>query len=344
MTIMNNQEKNTIEPLGKALQGARLSASLTVEEVAERLNLAVSTVLDIEDDLDKMIENQEYPSIYLRGYIANYAKLVALDKLDQFSEYRQLSESQNPPRNLRPAVNISPEKKRLKRLLLLVVLIVAFAFCFFIVQQVFFSESKPVLPDSEEIKQSNEKLAADIISSKAKVAASKVGNGAETTDILSADLQTGETVVAQDKAVKNKTASEQVAVKNIVNSPTAEAEQQTALLKSSESAEKTEAITKEQVNAQKVLLDKEVAAENALATASLQLTFSADCWAEIFDAKGKRLAFNLYKKGSLLTVNGVAPFKLKLGDPSAVVIQYQNKIFEHEFEAGRTVRFSIPQS
>ena len=61
MTTMNNQEQTIIVPLGKALQDARLSASLTVEEVAEQLNLAVSTVRDLEDDLDNVIENKKYP-------------------------------------------------------------------------------------------------------------------------------------------------------------------------------------------------------------------------------------------------------------------------------------------
>ena len=340
MTTMNNQEQTIIVPLGKALQDARLSASLTVEEVAEQLNLAVSTVRDLEDDLDNVIENKKYPPIYLRGYIANYAKLVALDKLNQFIEYQQLSDSQKHPRNLRSPAIIPPVKKRGKRLLLLFVLIVAVCICFLIVQQVFFSESKPVIPATEETKLGNENAFAnvDVISAKAKIEASNVGVESETADILSVESQTGETVVAQDIVVKNKISTEDVAAKQIIN-PHSE----TAILKTSASDEKIDVITKNQVNAEQVLLDKEVAVQNALTIESLQLTFSADCWTEIVDATGKRLAFNLYKKGYLLTVNGVAPFKLKLGDPSVVAIQYQDKIIEHEFVAGRTVRFSIPQ-
>jgi len=105
-----------------------------------------------------------------------------------------------------------------------------------------------------------------------------------------------------------------------------------------------EVITEEPVDAQLLLFEPEVTEINVLTIELLQLTFSADCWTEIVDATGKRLAFDLYKQGASIILKGVAPFKLKLGDPSVVTIQYQNKIFEHKFAAGRAVRFIVPQS
>jgi cytoskeleton protein RodZ len=208
---MNDQDKTSRVPLGKALQDARLRASLTIEEIAEKLNLAVSTVRDIEDELDNVMENKKYPRVYLRGYLVNYAKLVAFGELKQFPEYQQLSDSQIYQRNLRPSANISPVKKRGKSLLLLSVLIAVVCLVFFIAQQIFFSESKPVISDMQERQQEN--TATEVVSGQVKKQASNA-------DVVSA---------ARDVAVEQK-----------VNLPATKQPSQTAIVKTSESAPQSE--------------------------------------------------------------------------------------------------------
>jgi cytoskeleton protein RodZ len=174
---MNNQENtNTIE-LGKALQDARLAASLTVDEVAEKLNLAISAIRDIEDNLDLVINNQKYPPVYLRGYIANYAKLVGLDKFEQFPEYQQLSAPQDIAKNIRPPVKASSAGKRGKWLLFLIILLAVTGLGFFAVQQLFFTSSSE-FSDRKEIKQEQVNIAADAeqeITAKKKTVADKTG-------------------------------------------------------------------------------------------------------------------------------------------------------------------------
>ncbi len=143
-TTINEQEKTGRAPLGQALRNARLNRSLSIEEVAAKLNLAASTLQDIEDGLADLIENKKYPSIFLRGYLVNYAKLVSLAELKQFPEYQQLSNSQAYLAKLRPSATISPAKKRGKKLLLLSVLLAVLGLALFIVQKSFFSKSPAV--------------------------------------------------------------------------------------------------------------------------------------------------------------------------------------------------------
>ena len=88
-------EIETAISLSKALQNARLQASLTLESVATQLNLGISTVGEIENDLVELITAQKIPTIYLRGYLVNYAKLVNLKNLNEFSEFQQLSSGQH---------------------------------------------------------------------------------------------------------------------------------------------------------------------------------------------------------------------------------------------------------
>jgi cytoskeleton protein RodZ len=145
---MNDPEIATIAVLGKALQNARLKASLAVEEVALQLNLAISTVRDIEDDLDNMIAEQKIPTIYLRGYIANYAKLVSLEKLDEFSEYQQLLSSQIKSGMIRPPLIPAPTKNRGKKLLLLIISLTVIGALYFAAQHFLLSKNNPLTPVS----------------------------------------------------------------------------------------------------------------------------------------------------------------------------------------------------
>nr|WP_032102801.1 RodZ domain-containing protein [Enterobacter hormaechei] len=58
---------------------------------------------------------------------------------------------------------------------------------------------------------------------------------------------------------------------------------------------------------------------------ALVMNFTADCWLEVTDATGKKLFSGLQRKDGTLNLTGQAPYKLKIGAPAAVQIQYQGK-------------------
>lgn len=58
---------------------------------------------------------------------------------------------------------------------------------------------------------------------------------------------------------------------------------------------------------------------------AIVMNFNADCWLQVNDATGKTLFSGIQKSGGTLNLNGTAPFKLKIGAPRAVQIQYQGK-------------------
>ena len=53
----------------------------------------------------------------------------------------------------------------------------------------------------------------------------------------------------------------------------------------------------------------------------LEMAFNRDCWVEIRDSTGERLAFGLVKSGSVRRYEGAAPFKITIGlaDVSGIV-------------------------
>ncbi|MCG6200912.1 RodZ domain-containing protein [Psychromonas antarctica] len=316
MNTINNEEPTIVAPLGKTLQDARLIASLSVEAVAEQLNLGVGTIRDIEDNLDEVIENQKYPTIYLRGYLVNYAKLVKLGKLQQFIEYQKLTQKQKKPTHLRSPMIIPPVKKRSKTWLFLLLVIAAVSVFFMLEQQSVLLETGNENAPIEETK-----IAVEDNTSDSPVVISET----DLFDLEADDITPSTVLIEEDEAVLDESADTEMLV-------TQESSEQVT----SEAAEQFVAVENEANENAAVELDVAI-------TEALQMTFSADCWTEIVDATGKRLAFDLYKKGAQLTVNGVPPFHLKLGKPSAVEILYQNKIVERDFGPDQITRFSIPQ-
>lgn len=60
----------------------------------------------------------------------------------------------------------------------------------------------------------------------------------------------------------------------------------------------------------------------------LIMNFSNDCWLEVLDAKGKKLYSGTQHNGGKMNLIGQAPYKLKIGAPAAVEIQYQGKLVD----------------
>ena len=58
---------------------------------------------------------------------------------------------------------------------------------------------------------------------------------------------------------------------------------------------------------------------------ALVMNFNADCWLEVTDATGKKLFSGMQRKDGNLNLAGQAPYKLKIGAPAAVPIQFQGK-------------------
>lgn len=76
----------------------------------------------------------------------------------------------------------------------------------------------------------------------------------------------------------------------------------------------------------------------------LVLTFSKDCWVQINDSTGERLAIGVKKKGRRMPVEGIPPFKIKMGAPGSVAIEYNGKAYPFEVEdPSRMLNLTVPE-
>ncbi|MDK7098284.1 cytoskeleton protein RodZ [Klebsiella aerogenes] len=299
----DHQEANST---GARLRNAREQLGLSQQAVAERLCLKVSTVRDIEEDKAPA----DLASTFLRGYIRSYARLVHIPE----EELLPMMAKQAPIRaaKVAPMQSFSLGKRRKKRdgwlmsftwLILFVVIGLSGAW--------WWQDHKA---QQEEITSMADQSTSDLNSSDSgsqsiPLDTSSANNAPDTT----ADNANSAPVDTSTAPAPSAPAATPAPVDNNAVVAPSQANVDTAAAAPAAPAP-TSALPTDQAN--------------AATTASAQdlvMNFSADCWLEVSDATGKKLFSGLQRKGGNLNLSGQAPYKLKIGAPAAVQIQYLGK-------------------
>ncbi|EKZ5284695.1 cytoskeleton protein RodZ [Klebsiella aerogenes] len=299
----DHQEANST---GARLRNAREQLGLSQQAVAERLCLKVSTVRDIEEDKAPA----DLASTFLRGYIRSYARLVHIPE----EELLPMMAKQAPIRaaKVAPMQSFSLGKRRKKRdgwlmsftwLILFVVIGLSGAW--------WWQDHKA---QQEEITSMADQSTSDLNSSDSgsqsiPLDTSSANNAPDTTaaNANSASVDTSTAPAPSAPAVTPAPVDN-----NAVVAPS-QANVDTAAAAPAAPAP-TSALPTDQANA-----------ATAVSAQDLVMNFSADCWLEVSDATGKKLFSGLQRKGGNLNLSGQAPYKLKIGAPAAVQIQYLGK-------------------
>lgn len=81
---------------------------------------------------------------------------------------------------------------------------------------------------------------------------------------------------------------------------------------------------------------------SATKAVSLTLSFTDDCWLEIYDAKQQRMAYGMQKAGQQLQLSGTGPLNLKIGNAAATSLTVNNKAYDLSgFSKGRVARLTL---
>lgn len=299
----DHQEANST---GARLRNAREQLGLSQQAVAERLCLKVSTVRDIEEDKAPA----DLASTFLRGYIRSYARLVHIPE----EELLPMMAKQAPIRaaKVAPMQSFSLGKRRKKRdgwlmsftwLILFVVIGLSGAW--------WWQDHKA---QQEEITSMADQSTSDLNSSDSGSQSIPLDTSSanNTPDTTAANANSAPVDTSTAPAPSAPAATPAPVDNNAVVAPS-QANVDTAAAAPAAPAP-TSALPTDQAN--------------AATTASAQdlvMNFSADCWLEVSDATGKKLFSGLQRKGGNLNLSGQAPYKLKIGAPAAVQIQYLGK-------------------
>ncbi|MKL98704.1 cytoskeleton protein RodZ [Salmonella enterica subsp. enterica] len=324
MNTEATHDQNEAQTTGVRLRNAREQLGLSQQAVAERLCLKVSTVRDIEEDKAP----SDLASTFLRGYIRSYARLVHVPE----EELLPGLEKQAPLRaaKVAPMQSFSLGKRRKKRdgwlmsftwLVLFVVVGLTGAW--------WWQNHKA---QQEEITTMADQSTAELNADKDSGQSVPLDTGAATSQDTTpapapapaptptpaptpAPTAPAPATPVDSTATTQTPAPTAAATQNTVVAPS-QANVDTAAASAAPAATETpSALPTNQAG---------VAAPAADPNA-LVMNFTADCWLEVTDATGKKLFSGMQRKDGNLNLTGQAPYKLKIGAPAAVQIQYQGK-------------------
>ncbi|WP_238085404.1 MULTISPECIES: cytoskeleton protein RodZ [Pseudescherichia] len=315
MNTEATQDLNATQTTGVRLRNAREQLGLSQQAVAERLCLKVSTVRDIEEDKAPA----ELASTFLRGYIRSYARLVHIPE----EELLPMMEKQAPVRaaKVAPMHSFSLGKRRKKRdgwlssiTWLIVFVVVGLTGAWWWQNHKAQQEEISTMADqsSAELNANNNETQSVPLNTDPTEPAD-----AQTTGTGPADVATQTPPAATTSAPAPTTAQNAVVSPSQANVDSVTAPATTTAPAATAAATSTPGAAP--------LPTDQAGVTNTADANALVMTFTADCWLEVTDANGKKLFSGIQRSGANLNLAGQTPYKLKIGAPSAVQIQFQGK-------------------
>ncbi|TCC14256.1 cytoskeleton protein RodZ [Kosakonia quasisacchari] len=309
MNTEATHDQNEAQTTGVRLRNAREQLGLSQQAVAERLCLKVSTVRDIEEDRSPA----DLASTFVRGYIRSYARLVHIPE----EELLPILEKQAPVRAAKVAPMQTfalgkPRKKRSGWMMSFITWLV-FLVAIGLTGAWWWDNHKA---QQEEITNMADQSSAELNASNSNAQSVPLNNDTAAADPVD---NSGTPVEAPaPSATAQKPAS------SAPQAPANTANQNTVVAPSQANVDAMQQPVAPANTAQLPTNQAGVAGAQA-DTNTLVMNFTADCWLEVSDATGKKLFSGMQRKDATLNLTGQAPYKLKIGAPSAVQIQYQGK-------------------
>jgi len=304
---------------GDTLRQARENKNWSLPDVAQRLNLTVTSLTNVEAGHFEKLPGHTFA----RGYVRAYAKLLELDQaalvtqFDQFTGTDGQGSSVHALGRIEEPVRLSHNILRIVSLLLLVVLVGG---------GFFWWQDQTSQRGKEPSGLSLEHV--------------EVESADGTTQIHPLDEPEDQAVVAGqtpgsaplplNPATPSADANSAAPAATASNAPAA-----------THNAPATAVPTTPPVAA--VSPPAEVAVEVPAGAGQVAMTFTGDCWTQVAEAGGKVLFSGLKRKGDSLNVNGKPPLSLTLGNPPGVSVNYNGQPVDLSPYSGRTARLKLGQ-
>ena len=298
--------------LGERLRSARKARAVSLERIAEELNLDESIVSALEEE---RFDELGAP-VFVRGHLKAYAKLVGLPQDVVLEGYRKGEpvEPAVPPveRPVRRSVTVNPVVLGFSALVMLVGVVLTV----YVMQDDDAPASSVVtaLPDETSETGARESAQVDPPSATAIAQPARpVTDAADTSGVTASEI-------AADPVEPVVAVSDPVVPEIGVEPETTAAEPAT--------------VDPEPVTAPAVLPRPDVV--------RLSLHFKEESWVEISDAN-KRLLFGLQREGRRRELAGEPPFKLLIGNASGVELSVNDQPYSVPTSGvnGKVARFEI---
>lgn len=307
MNIEANQETAAKKTPGERLRLAREAKGMTQQNVADKLCLKLSTVRDIEADNAPA----ELASTFLRGYIRSYARLVQVPENELLPDLAQAALARTAIITPMQSYALGSRRSKRKRdgLLSIFTWLIIFVVVGLTVAWWW---------------QNHKAAQAELTTSSRSV---ETGDATGQSVPLSTEQETSSTantqpsVAAPAPSDTPATGEQAQSTNDTASSSVPSAEEKVA---PSGTEPVTDSNSAQQAATTSPTLP-EAATPATVKSDALSLQFQADCWLEVTDASGKKLFSGLQSKGASLNLNGKLPYRLKIGAPSVVAVQFRGQ-------------------
>ncbi|MFJ2532325.1 RodZ domain-containing protein [Pseudomonas helmanticensis] len=336
---------NRVNP-GETLRQARESNGWSLAEVALKLNLTVTSLSNLEAGaFDKLPGHT-----FARGYIRAYAKLLGMDQTVLVQQFDQSTGTDSQGSNvhalgrIEEPVRVSHTILRIVSLLLLIA-VIGGGFVWWQDQTSQRTKDLTSLaPEHVEVEGADGTTQIHPIDEPEDQAVEE--NQADTSTALA--LPQSETTAESTGAEAAAPATAPAASVAPAATPTAPVHTPAPVVATpatpAPNVPATPAPTTTAPVAPATAAPTAEAAAPVAGDGQVQLQFSADCWAQVTDGRGKVIFSGLKHKGDSVSVSGKPPLAVRLGVARAAQVSYNGQPVDiAPFTSGETARLKLGQ-
>lgn len=341
--MSEEQQKVVIPGPGVILRKAREGANLSTDEIAKKLHLKNSLVVDLENDNYDI----NISLTFIKGYLKLYAKQVNVPENIVVDAFEGMNTQPKEPAKLQSFSRRFSHQANDDKLMLVTYLIIAVVIALAVVWWFQQSDGDSFLSSSSssstvtapQIEETAEQSESEV----SELQAVPVSTPATVTIEPQADITENEPLEIEEQAQP-----EQAAVSQLIEDTQAIAEQGIAELDDIKQNLETSTATSADTSAaqaNEVASDVVGATENQTNAEPVELVFefADNCWMNLADATGENIAYGVKVKGRVMPVTGIPPFVITLGAPEVVQISYAGEPVDMSFiTPGRSAKFTLP--
>ena len=303
---LNEEVTELSEDIEVVSPGAMLrDARMALSLSQEHIASKLNFKVSLVKDIEDNIFDPSMPTTFNRGYLANYAKLVSVEVADVLASYDALDAATIQRSEMLSFSRETAKQAEHSRVMWLSYFIVAVLIGLTVLWWQQESKQQTVNKINESSVSENDSTVVTELNESAKSAAVTTTEVETTTDSAS---------VINSTPQRNSDASIENA--SVVETPS------------------------QSVGAEEVIENTETIVPE-ISTAVF--TFSGDCWVNIFDATGERIAWGVKKAGYVMTIQGKAPLKVTVGKPELTSIVFNDQPVDMSaFSLGNIAKFELP--
>lgn len=311
---------------GQLLQQAREEQGLTVAEVAQKLNLRLAVVQDLEANrFDRQLVT------FTRGYLKAYAKLLEIPE----SQVMQALDKINPSKVDNVAMQSfskrtskqSSERRLMEFTYFIVVLLIALMVVWWIQQS---DSDSAVSADGNKAEQTLPQFEPGDKVSLPSQSSTEVPSAEPATD----SENSPDVVIESKQKDAHSAASVETQQEMVIDADAQPAQDDSVDVASMQSVDVQSASSQ----------SAPWQAGAALAErATLKFHFDKRVWVQVVDARGRKLAYGEKASGYNMKVSGKPPFELIFAKPDGITIRYDDdQVDLSRFISGKMAKFSLP--